>query len=222
MTPQRRARVDAVLARRQPDLTVMMERVHKPHNFSAVLRTADAVGILEAYAVVPRGGMPEHSGTSKGAEKWTSVNTFTDTPDAIAALKSRGFRIYAAHFSERAVDYRDVDYTQPTAVLLGTEYQGVSPEALELVDGEVIIPMMGMTQSLNVSVANSVILYEAQRQRQNAGMYDHCRLDPELHHRLRFEWLYPRQAQILREQGQPYPDIIEDDDDTESVPRINT
>lgn len=207
MTPQRRARVDAVLARRQPDLTVLMERVHKPHNFSAVLRTADAVGILEAHAVVPRGGMPELSGTSKGAEKWVKVNTHTDTPSAISALKAKGFQCYVAHFSEQAIDFREVNYTKPTALILGTEYHGVSPEAVSLCDGEIIIPMMGMTQSLNVSVANAVVLYEAQRQRQLAGMYDKCRLKPEQLKRLQFEWLYPKQAKLLKASGQPYPEL---------------
>ncbi|GAB4189881.1 MAG: tRNA (guanosine(18)-2'-O)-methyltransferase TrmH [Wenzhouxiangellaceae bacterium] len=207
MTPERRARVEAVLATRQPDLTVLMERVHKPHNFSAVLRTADAVGALEAHAVLAHGRMPELSGTSRGAEKWVKVHTYPTTTSALEQLQQRGFRCYAAHFSERARDFRTVDYTQPTAIILGTEYHGVSPEALAQVDGEIIIPMIGMTQSLNVSVANSVILYEAQRQRELAGMYEQCRLDDESYQRLRFEWLYPRQAQLLREQGEPYPPI---------------
>lgn len=209
MTPRRRARVDAVLARRQPDLTVLMERVHKPHNFSAVLRTADAVGILEAHAVIPHGGLPELSGTSRGAEKWVTVHTHTDSALALQHLKERGFACYAAHFSARARDFREVDYTRPTAIILGTEYRGVSPEALEQVDGEIIIPMIGMTQSLNVSVANSVILYEAQRQRQQAGLYEHCRLSEEQLKQLRFEWLYPRQAKILRTNGETYPEIEE-------------
>lgn len=216
MTPQRRARVEAVLARRQPDLTVLMERVHKPHNFSAVLRTADAVGILEAHAVVPSGGLPDLSGTSKGAEKWVQVHTHRDTASAVKALQARGFRCYAAHFSERAVDFRAVDYTQPSAIILGTEYHGVSPEAVALADGEIIIPMMGMTQSLNVSVANSVVLYEAQRQREAAGMYLERQIDEATYQRLLFEWIYPRQAKLLKRQGLPYPTVAPVESETES------
>lgn len=148
-----------------------MERVHKPHNLAAVLRTCDAVGIQQAHAVPGEHGLPALNNTSQGAQRWIDLHRHPDTPTAMAALKDAGFACHAAHFSDRAVDFRDIDYTRPTALVLGTEKFGVSDEALDLCDGEVIIPMHGMTQSLNVSVAAAVILYEAQRQRWNAGLY---------------------------------------------------
>ncbi|MCS7194185.1 MAG: tRNA (guanosine(18)-2'-O)-methyltransferase TrmH [Meiothermus sp.] len=190
MTPERLARMRAVLDKRQPDLTVLMERVHKPHNFSAILRSCDAVGVLEAHAVPAKHGLPEveeglelggktHLETSGSAIKWIGLKVHEDTPSALAYLKAQGFQVLAAHLSEQAVDYREADYTQPTCILLGTEKWGVSPEAAALADGHVRIPMLGMVQSLNVSVAAAVILFEAQRQRLKAGFYDRVRLTPE-------------------------------------------
>ncbi|WP_293180895.1 tRNA (guanosine(18)-2'-O)-methyltransferase TrmH [Oceanithermus sp.] len=210
MTPERYRRLRAVLDRRQPDLTVLMENVHKPHNFSAILRTADAVGVFEAHAVNPTGGVPTFHDTSGGSEKWVYLRVHPDVEEAIAHLKGRGFTVYAANLSERAVDYREVDYTRPAVVLLGAEKWGVSARAAELADADVIIPMMGMVQSLNVSVAAAVILFEAQRQRLAAGLYDRPRLDPETYRRALFEWAYPREAEVYRRRGVPYPALDEE------------
>ena len=207
MTPERYRRLKAVLDKRQPDLTVLMENVHKPHNFSAILRTADAVGVYEAHAVHPTGGVPTFHDTSGGSEKWVYLRVHPTIEEAMAQLKARGFTVYAANLSERAVDYREVDYTRPAAVLLGAEKWGVSARAAELADADVIIPMMGMVQSLNVSVAAAVILFEAQRQRLAAGLYDRPRLDPETYRRTLFEWGYPREAAVLRRGGTLYPEL---------------
>ena len=208
-TPERLARLKAVLDRRQPDLTVLMENVSKPHNFSAILRTADAVGIYEAHAVHPTGGVPTHHDTAGGAAKWVYLRVPPDAETAIAHLKRRGFQVLATRLSEDARDYRAFDYTRPTAVLLGSEKWGVSEAAAELADAEIVIPMMGMVQSLNVSVAAAVILFEAQRQRLAAGMYDRVRLDPETYARTLFEWAYPELAARLRAEGKPYPRLDE-------------
>lgn len=117
------------------------------------------------------------------------------------------------------MDYREVDYTQPTALLLGTELFGVSEAALEFADRRVMIPMEGMTQSLNVSVACSLVLYEAQRQRSAAGMYDLPRLDAETRERLRFEWLHPKLAAFCRARDLPYPKLDREGELAEDMPR---
>ncbi len=199
MTPERLAKIRSVLDKRQPDLTVLMERVHKPHNFSAILRSCDAVGVLQVHAIPSRHGIPHlpdlesteprpgktslsgktFNETSGSAAKWVGLCIHHETTSALAHLKAQGFGVWAAHLSARAVDYRQVDYTRPTCILLGTEKWGISPEAAELSDGHILIPMMGMVQSLNVSVAAAVILFEAQRQRLAAGLYDRPRLSPE-------------------------------------------
>ncbi len=210
VTPERYQRLREVLDKRQPDLTVLMENVHKPHNLSAILRTCDAVGVFEAHAVNPTGGVPTYHDTSGGSHKWVYLRVHPSVEEAARLLKDRGFTIYAANLSQRAVDYREVDYTRPAAVLLGAEKWGVSERAAGLADADVIIPMMGMVQSLNVSVAAAVILFEAQRQRLAAGMYDRPRLDPETYRRTLFEWAYPREAAALRRRGLPYPRLAED------------
>jgi len=177
MRPERKARIEAVAARRQPDLTVFMERVHKPHNVAAVIRTCDAVGVMQAHAVPASEGLPKLNHTSQGAQRWVELIRHPDTGSGLQMLRQAGFRLYAAHFSSSAVDFREPDYTRPTAIVLGTEKFGVSDEALDRVDQEIVIPMLGMSQSLNVSVATALILYEAQRQRQAAGLYEPRPLD---------------------------------------------
>ncbi|WP_027483820.1 tRNA (guanosine(18)-2'-O)-methyltransferase TrmH [Deinococcus pimensis] len=210
MTPERYAKLRGVLERRQPTLTVLMEQVNKPHNFSAILRSCDAVGVLGAHAVAPRGGLPTYSATSGSAEKWVHVETHPDALSAIGTLQSRGFQVLATHLSARAVDYRDLDYTRPTCVLLGAEKWGVSQEAADAADHNVVIPMLGMVQSLNVSVAAATILFEAQRQRLAAGLYERPQLEvADLERRL-FEWAYPDLAPLYRERGEPYPALSED------------
>mgnify|MGYP006429888787 CR=1 FL=1 len=158
MTEARVQRVDALLRRRQPDLTVLMERVHKPHNFAAVLRTCDAVGVLRAHAVTAPGEpLPISPQTAQGAQKWVPVSRHTESVPAIDSLREQGFALIAAHLSANARPFRGVDYTRPTAVVLGTERFGLTPDAAAQVDACVEIPMLGMTRSLNVSVAAAVI-----------------------------------------------------------------
>lgn len=172
MTPERKQRIIDTARRRQPDLTVFMERVHKPHNLAAVLRTCDAVGVMHAHAVPGEHGLPPLNNTAQGAQRWVDLTRHADSSSGLSELKRRGFACIAAHFSDRAVDFRAIDYTRPVAIVLGTEKFGISEEAAEACNAHIVIPMHGMTQSLNVSVACALILYEAQRQRSEAGMYD--------------------------------------------------
>jgi len=210
MTPERYRKICAVLDRRQPDLTVLMDNVHKPHNLSAVLRTCDAVGIPEIHAVCPAANMKKLGHTSGGSNKWVQLHTHSSLPEAFAKLRSQGIKTYAAHLSDNTVDYREIDYTQPTALLLGAEKEGVCDEALELADGSISIPMQGMVQSFNVSVAAAIILAEAQRQRQTSGMYDKPRLDPVLRQKLLFEWGWPQIADYCQRHHLPYPELNEE------------
>ncbi|MBV5257745.1 tRNA (guanosine(18)-2'-O)-methyltransferase TrmH [Synechococcus moorigangaii CMS01] len=212
MLSKRYQRICQTLDRRQPDLTVLMEDVHKPHNISAIIRTCDAVGVLGVHAMnqVSDGQILDtYAQVAQGSEKWVDLQRHPDIVTAIHQLHQQNFKIYAAHLSDRAVDYRTIDYTQPTAILMGAERWGVSNTAAELVDGHIIIPMLGMVQSLNVSVAAAVILFEAQRQRLQAGFYDQARLDPDLYQRKVFEWGYPELVAYYRDRQLPYPSLDE-------------
>ncbi len=205
-------RLKSVLDLRQPDLRVFLECVHKPHNMSAIMRTCDAVGVQQVHAVALKERFSYGPRSSSGMGKWIHVTLHEDVATGIDALRTEGLRVYAAHFSDRAMDYRDVDYTQPTAILMGAELEGVSESAADLVDNHIKIPMSGLGSSLNVSVAAGVILYEAQRQRAAAGCYRSPRLGEKQYAETLFEWLYPRVAEACRRRGVRYPSLDEDGD----------
>ena len=151
----------AVLRKRQSDLTILAENVYKPHNLSAMVRSCDAVGIGAVHALNPTGGVPTYNETSASANKWVEVRVLASLQEVKTTLS--GAQFLAAHLSDEAVDYREVDYTKPTCILFGNEKEGVSQAAAELADAHIVIPMLGMVPSLNVSVATAVILFEAQR-----------------------------------------------------------
>ena len=148
------------------------------------------------------------------------VELHDSTAAAIESLRKDGFRLLAAHGDPSSRDYRKVDYTRKTAIVLGAELSGISESARRRVDDFVAIPMEGMGTSLNVSVAAALILYEARRQREAARMYEESRLDDEVFDRTLFEWAHPDMARRCREKKLPYPamnttgDIIENPFDT--------
>ncbi len=207
MTPDRFNLIRQTLNRRQPDLTVLADGIHKTHNIAAVVRSCDAVGVLDVHAVSPGGEIPRHHSTNAGSSRWTRLHTHRSIDDAVGNLKTNGFQVLAAHLSETACDFRDADYLKPTAILLGTELEGVSQVGANLADQHVMIPMMGMVESLNVSVAAAVILYEAQRQREAAGLYRDCRIPSDEYRQILFEWSYPDIARRCRDKRRPYPEL---------------
>jgi len=209
MSPERFARITNMLDRRQPELTLLMEHVHKVHNLAAIVRTADAVGVSDVHATWEDQAMKIAGNKSAtGSQNWVNVHSHESTPEAIQALRDQGMQIIATNLSDTAIDFREVDYTKPTAILLGQEKTGISDEALALADQDVIIPMVGMCQSLNVSVASALILYEAQRQREVAGMYvGESRLPKEEQHRILFEGGHPIFMKLCKEKNLPYPPL---------------
>ena len=212
MTPERFAKLKYHLARRQPDLTVLAENVHKTHNIAAILRTADAVGIFHVHAVSETGEFRHHHMVSGGSRKWVGLTLHENTDTAVTALKADGFYIVAAHPGDAAHDYREVDYTRKTALLMGAELDGVSSRALDLADAQVAVPMEGLGESLNVSVAAALILYEARRQREAAGMYENCRIQRDVYAQILFEWAYPDLAARCRDRGRAYPALSDEGD----------
>ena len=210
MTPDRLQRINSMLDQRQPDLTVCMEGVHKSHNLAAVVRTADAIGVSDVHAVWKNETMRLSGGSAAGSQNWIDVHNYTNTEDAINELKNQGMQVLVTNLSDSAVDFREIDYTKPTAIILGQEKFGASEKALAMADQDIIIPMVGMVQSLNVSVACSVVLYEAQRQRQAAGMYQQARISQQRRQRILFEGGHPIFAKACQRKGLPYPEIDEE------------
>ncbi|GEM80780.1 tRNA (guanosine(18)-2'-O)-methyltransferase TrmH [Vibrio superstes] len=209
MSPERYQKIVSVLKARQPDLTLCLEEVHKPNNVSAVIRTADAVGLHKIHAVWPNKKMRTLSHTSAGARNWVEVETHDTTQQAYQALKAQGMQILVTHLSDTAVDFREVDYTKPTAIVLGGEKDGTSRMAIEMADQDIIVPMVGMVQSLNVSVASALILFEAQRQRQNKDMYNNPPqpLSERIIQKTLFERGHPVLAKVAKRKDLPYPEL---------------
>jgi tRNA (guanosine-2'-O-)-methyltransferase len=210
MTPERFAKLQRALDRRQPDLTVFMDAVNKPHNLSAIIRTADAVGIQRLHAISEGEAIRRHHMIAGGAKHWVGITLHKSTKAALAALRAGGWRLVAAHLGEKTRDYRDVDYTAKVALMVGAELVGLSDAAKAAADDHIAVPMHGLGTSLNVSVAVGVILAEAERQRLKAGLYEHSRLTPEEREQTLFEWSYPDIAERCRQLGRPYPKLTAD------------
>ncbi len=172
VTEKRKNKIENVLKHRQPDLTVVMENIHDPHNVSAILRSADAVGVKEVQLVYTVEKFPKlGKKSSASAIKWVDRRTFVSVKECYDKLHSEGFKIYATHMGKNSKSLYELDLTEKVALVFGNEHHGVSDEAAESADGNFQIPMVGMIQSLNVSVACAVSLYEAMRQRFEKGVY---------------------------------------------------
>lgn len=176
MTDKRLAKFTRVTSNRQPDLTVVLENVHDPHNIGAVLRTCESVGIKEIYILFTE----EHLGdknikmgrqTSAGSRKWVDVHLYRDVDACFKAVKEKYRRVLSTHLAEDSVDLYELDLSESVALLFGNEHAGLSEEALKYSDGNFLIPQFGMVESLNISVACAVTLYEALRQRKEKGYY---------------------------------------------------
>jgi tRNA (guanosine-2'-O-)-methyltransferase len=189
-TPERIAKVERVLAQRQADLRVVLEGVTIAHNASAVIRTCDAAGVLYLDLVSPN---PEllrfNEAISTRADKWLEIAVHPTPAECLEPLKRAGFEIVATHLQNNAVPYTDVDFARPIALVFGSESEGITNESLAFADKVVRIPMLGMVQSLNLSVSVAVMLFEALRQRAAKGYLDKARLPAEELERLRKKWL---------------------------------
>jgi tRNA (guanosine-2'-O-)-methyltransferase len=177
MRSEREQKIRAVIRQSQPDLTVVLENINDPLNISAVMRSCDAVGIREIFVVytkryLDKRGLRLGKRTSAGTFRWIDVYVFEDLEECFHRVRERYGRILATSLGEEAVSLYELDLAQPTALLFGNEDEGVSAEALALADGNFLIPQSGFAESLNISVACAVSLFEARRQRTAKGFYD--------------------------------------------------
>ncbi len=190
---KRTERIEDILLRKQPTLQVMLENVHSSQNLSAITRTCDGVGVLQLYYTTKDDkALRVHKTITQGAHRWVERERI-DHEKRVVFLKQKqkeGFRIIVTHLDGNAVSFRKVDYTGPTILVMGNEKEGVSSEVSSLADATIIIPMEGMVQSLNVSVAAALILYEAQGQREEKGKYATPQLSAETRETIKQAWLY--------------------------------
>ena len=221
LLPRRFERLKSVLNKRISDLTVLIENVEKPHNLSAIIRSCDAVGVLEAYAIFNKEKCLTFNSTAQGSQKWVKVNQYKETTEAIKVLKKKGFKLYGTNLNPKSIDYRKCNFNGPTAFVLGAEKWGISEEATSLVDKHIHIPMRGMVESLNVSVAASALLFEAIRQRQVANIIPEAGegMSKETYKEKIFEWAYPEVAKWCKSEGRKYPDLNEKGEIIDTLPR---
>ncbi len=207
--PRRFERIKNVLNCRMKNLTVLVEAVNKPHNLSAILRTCDAAGVFEANFICEKDKVKTFNSTAQGSQKWVKLNNHETTISAVSELKKKGFKLYGTTLNERSTDYRNFDYSENTCFVLGAEKWGLSDQLISKVDESIFIPMSGMVQSLNVSVAASILLFEAIRQRESKSLLPLKGegLSAEEYEKTLFEWSYPELASIYRKSGNKYPKI---------------
>ena len=207
--PRRFERIKNVLNSRMKNLTVLVEAVNKPHNLSAILRTCDAAGVFEANFISEKDKVKTFNSTAQGSQKWVKLNNHETTISAVSELKKKGFKLYGTTLNERSTDYRNFDYSENTCFVLGAEKWGLSDQLISKVDESIFIPMSGMVQSLNVSVAASILLFEAIRQRESKSLLPLKGegLSAEEYEKTLFEWSYPELASIYRKSGNKYPKI---------------
>ncbi|UCC40514.1 MAG: RNA methyltransferase [Candidatus Aminicenantes bacterium] len=189
-TKERIEKVKRVLSLRKPDLRIVLEEVKNTHNASAVVRTCDAAGILYVDIISAEGEpFPINEAVSTRAEKWIQFQYYKSASDCLTLLKKKGFKIAATHISDDSLPYTSLDYAQAIAIVFGNEAEGLSSEALNLADHKIKIPMIGMAQSLNLSVSVGVILYEAMKQRKEKNYFKETRLSPEEFDAYMKKWL---------------------------------
>jgi tRNA (guanosine-2'-O-)-methyltransferase len=190
MTTEREIRIRTVLDKRQGDLVVVLENVTDPHNISAVMRTCDAVGVQDVFVLNTR--IPRHkkwgARSSSSAAGWLTVHQYTDAKECFDAVRGRVDRIFTTHLGSDSVSLYEMDLTVRIALVFGNEHSGVSEEVLAYSDGNFAIPQVGIIQSLNISVACAVTLYEAYRQKVMAGQYDQQGLSAGRYQELLSAW----------------------------------
>jgi tRNA (guanosine-2'-O-)-methyltransferase len=167
LVPERRARIDAVVANRTRTLTVVMEAFCDPQNVNAVLRTCEAYGIQELHAVEgPMKPWDRNKKISQNADKWLDVRRWSSTRACLEHLRAEGFAIYVTHLGERAKPLDALSFAGKVALVFGNESRGVSDEALALADASYVIPIRGFSQSFNVSVAAAISVAKAVERRE--------------------------------------------------------
>lgn len=183
MTPDRISKIERAAALTQHDLTVILENVHDPHNIGAVLRTCESVGIRELYVIYNQPGRnveQQYVGvnSASGSKKWVKVHFFEDVDNCLFEVRKNYNHVFGTYLNSHAISLYDLDLNASCALVFGNEKDGISDKLFSKLDGNFIIPQYGLVQSLNISVACAVSLFEASRQRKLAGRYDQ-KFNPE-------------------------------------------
>jgi tRNA (guanosine-2'-O-)-methyltransferase len=203
LNEKRIEKIERVLKFKQPSLEVFLDNVDSSQNISAIIRSCDGVGILNFYYANREDKDTKiHKTITQGSHHWLYRKRI-DTDRKVNFLKEKqkdGFQVVVTYLNEKSISYRELDYTKKTLLVMGNEHEGTSAEVLALADEVVLIPMRGMAQSLNVSVATALLLYEAERQLLEAGFYEKAQLTFEEREKIKFEWIH-RDLIVRRSKG---------------------
>lgn len=187
LTPERKARFDAVLPMRTKHFTVATEDVYQLHNTSAVIRSCDVFGIQEVNIVEERNSKRIDREIAMGSQKWVDLNRFHTVKDCITNLKSNGYQIVATTPHEKDQMLADFDVTKKSCFFFGRETEGLSPEVLDAADCYLKIPMVGFTESLNISVSAAIILQDVTNKLRRSNV--NWQLSAEEQLEKRFDWI---------------------------------
>jgi len=170
LSPQRLERFREILALRTRYITVALEDVYQMHNASAVIRSCDIFGIQDAHLIEARFGRRLDRKIAMGAQKWVDIHRYDTTESCIHTLRSRGYRIVATRPHGTSQTPGQLPLDRPIALFFGTEKEGLSEQVLGQADAAVSIPMVGFTESLNISVAAAILLYELSNRLRQSGV----------------------------------------------------
>jgi len=183
VTPERFQRFQSTLRHRTRHLSIILEDIFQPHNASAVLRTCDCFGIQDVHIIENRNRYQVNPDVALGASKWLTLHRYhTDTGNTkscIESLRSRGYRIVATTPHENGYTLDQLPVTGKTALMFGTELEGLTQEALKLADAFVKIPMVGFTESLNISVSAAIFIQNLTTRLWNSEVNWHLTADEE-------------------------------------------
>lgn len=163
ITPERLQKIESVVQARSNSVHVVLENIYDKGNISAVMRSAEAFGFHKFTIIQPHEKFKDSQRVSQGAEKWLQLKKFKQTKPALEELKNQGLKIYTTALTENSKNIEDLSLDEPIALVLGNEKDGVSKEALDLSDGNVLVPMSGFTQSFNISVAGALCFQSLKR-----------------------------------------------------------
>lgn len=188
MTENRINKFKKVIDNKQIDLTVICDEISDPHNISAIMRTCESVGVNEIHVINRRGKTILGKKSSASANKWIDVFNYKSY-DQVSKKINTNYQIISTVLDKKAISIYDIDLTKPTVIILGNEHSGISNKIKSKSNIQAFIPMFGLVQSLNVSVAAAVILYESLRQRLNKSFYPNKKLDPKWKENKLREWI---------------------------------
>jgi tRNA (guanosine-2'-O-)-methyltransferase len=185
-------RINEVLDQRTQHLTVVLEDIYQPHNASAVLRSCDGFGIQDVHVIENNNEFDASSQITIGADQWLTIDRYRKPNyDNVSAcfnkLRNDGYQIVATTPHENDSDLHDLDISKPTALVFGTELDGVTDQVMDQADAFVKIPMSGFSESFNISVSAAICLYDTTTRLRKSDI--EWKLSPKKREELLLEWV---------------------------------